>query len=228
VWAPALGSREVVRNALQTTRAQPRNWPVGRAEDAGQPRTPPAGRAKVFRHAVMRFTQAPKVATYGITHAQVEDLIQRTRDTSERNDVIALRGPPALAVVNGLQRVRANTVFGLTECLWYRIPYQWLDSTARVIDLPAQRRQATRLLVNLAAHSEEVPDGYYLTNVKYNPLVPTWFGAFSDVHEGTWSRLGTVTRVVVKRLRVNEGPEQEVIHKVRGPSSCSPLAYQTS
>jgi hypothetical protein len=92
--------------------------------------------------------------------------------------------------------------------------HQWLDSTARDIRLAAERRRAIRLLVDLASHSGQVPDDHYLTGVMYDPLVPVWYGGFSDVHRATWSRLGTVTRVVVKRLRVNEGPEQKVIHKV--------------
>jgi hypothetical protein len=103
-------------------------------------------------------------------------------------------------------------------------PHQWLDSNTWTTDVSAQRRHAIRLLADLAAHSEQVPDGHYLTGVKYEPLVPNWYGGYSDVHKGTWSGLGTVTRVVVKRLRVNEGPGQDVIHKVRCPSSCSPPA----
>jgi hypothetical protein len=56
-----------------------------------------------------------------------------------------------------------------------------------------------------------MPDGQFLTDVCYNVAVPTWFGAFSDVHEGTWSG----TRVVVKRLRVYEGRDKSVINQVR-------------
>jgi hypothetical protein len=52
----------------------------------------------------------PVTEMYAFTHAQVEDLIRRTRHTSERDCVIALRGLSARAVLNGLQQVRANIV----------------------------------------------------------------------------------------------------------------------
>jgi hypothetical protein len=87
-----------------------------------------------------------------------------------------------------------------------------------------------RLLVDLAVHSEQVPDGHYLTGVKYDSLIPSWFGAFSDVHEGTWTRSRrSVARVVVKRLRVNKDPaEQKVLHKVGRRSLYYPLADRAS
>jgi hypothetical protein len=104
----------------------------------------------------------------------------------------------------------------LAECLWYRVYDQWLDSTARATQLAAERRRAIRLLVNLATTSNEVPDGHYLTGVRCTSLVPSWYGGFSDVHQATWS----IYNVVVKRLRVNEGPDQMEIHKAR--SRCFP------
>jgi serine/threonine protein kinase len=51
--------------------------------------------------------------------------------------------------------------------------------------------------------------------VKYDPNISAWFGGFSDVHQATWSTSGTVVSVVAKRLRVNEGSDKMVIHKVR-------------
>jgi hypothetical protein len=50
-------------------------------------------------------------STHGITPAEAEDLIRRTRDASERDRVLALRDGSASAVVNGLQWVRTtNTI----------------------------------------------------------------------------------------------------------------------
>jgi hypothetical protein len=162
-------------------------------------------------------------SAHGMTHAQVEDLIRCTTDSnSKREDYLTLPDANARVVVNSLQRVRAdmlNPVLTLAECLRHATSHQWLDSTVGDISRTAERRRAIRLLVDLAARSGQVPDGHYLTGVKYDPLVPTWFGAFSDVHEGTWCESSTFNRVVVKRLRVNEGPEQRVIQQVRRHSS---------
>jgi hypothetical protein len=156
-------------------------------------------------------------STHEMTHAQVEDLIRCTTDSnSKREHTLTLLDANARVIVNGLQRVCAdmlNSVFVLEECL-RDTSYQWLDSTAGEISRATERRRAIRLLVDLAAQSGQVPDGHYLTGVKYDPLVPTWFGAFSDVHEGTWTESSTIHCVVVKRLRVNEGPEQKVMNQV--------------
>jgi hypothetical protein len=118
-----------------------------------------------------------------------------------------------------------SPVFVLAECSRDGPSHQWLDSTVGDTSRGPERRRAIRLLVDLAARSGEVPDGHYLTGVKYDQLVPTWFGAFSDVYKGAWSESSNFNRVVVKRLRVNEGPEQKYIHQVRRYSSSHRLGY---
>jgi hypothetical protein len=115
-------------------------------------------------------------------------------------------------VVHGLWRVRSPSCSPLVRCSSRRIPNQWLELTARTIWHGAER--VIRLPLHLATHSDQAPD-CYLAGVKYDPLIPTWFGAFFDVHEGTWfaSRTAPTVRVVVKRVRVKM--KEHGVHGVR-------------
>jgi hypothetical protein len=97
--------------------------------------------------------------------------------------------------------------------------YQWLDFTAGTPYLAPERRRAIRLLVDLATKSGKVPDGHYLHDVEYASSISDWFGGCSDVHQATWFKSGIPVCVVAKRLRVNEGHEKMLIHKVCSRSS---------
>jgi hypothetical protein len=119
-------------------------------------------------------------------------------------------------VVHGLWGVRSRHRSALVPCSLRRISIQWLESTAGTISRAAKR--VFQLPLHLATNSDHVPDYDYLAGVKYDPLIPTWFGASFDVHEGTWfrSRTAPTGRVVVKRLRVKmKGHEDRFMHGVR-------------